>query len=128
LLVDAHLPRDLIRYVQEARQCFAFQQYNAVVALCRTVMESAARDIERRRGRTPRKVTPISRGDLKRRVLEAAPRHLSGELRDLYEITSELIHGCKVVGRNEAHDVLARTLRAVGMFYTNKRGIRPTRR
>jgi hypothetical protein len=128
LLVDVHLPADLVRYVSEARQCFAFQQYNAVVSLCRTIMESAARDANRRRGRAPTKVTEISRGEAKRRVLEAAPRHINQEVRDLYEDTSELIHARKTASRTEARDILSRTLRAVSTFYSALRGSRPTRR
>lgn len=128
LLVDVHVPQDLARYVGEARSCFAFQQYNAVVSLCRTIMESAARDAERRRGRTSETVTPIARGEARRRVLEAAPRHLSQEVGDLYNYTSELIHARKTASRSEARDVLSRTLRAVSKFYGPRRGSRPTRR
>ena len=126
LLVDVHVPQDLARYVGEARSCFAFQQYNAVVSLCRTIMESAARDAERRRGRSSEKVTPIARGEAKRRVLEAAPRHLAQEVRNLYEYTSELIHARKTASRPEARDILERTLRAVSKFYGPRRGSRPT--
>jgi hypothetical protein len=128
LLVGVHLPEDLVRYVKEARRCLAFRQCNAVVSLCRTIMESAARDANRRRGRARNKVEDISSGGARRRVIEAAPRHLNGEVLNLYHYTSELIHARKTASREEARDILARTLRAVSAFYDGPPRSRPTRR
>src|SRR5690606_1002874 len=44
------LPRELGGFIHEMRQCFVFQQYRAVYALCRTAVEVSVRDVYLRRG------------------------------------------------------------------------------
>jgi len=39
------LPNNLSIFLGEARQCFAFQQYNAVCALCRAMLDISIKDI-----------------------------------------------------------------------------------
>lgn len=45
LITNVDIPINLKRYVDEARKCYAFQQYNAVNALSRIILEYAMRDI-----------------------------------------------------------------------------------
>lgn len=111
LVADVRLPSDLVGLVSEARQCFAFQQYTAVVALCRTILEGATRDAERGRAHEGSGRMCLDR------VLRATPSHLKGEVKKLYGIASDHIHGKEPATRTHARDILARTLHAVTAFY-----------
>ncbi len=50
LIFQATIPTVLRQYINEVRNCFAFQQYNATISLCRTILEAAAKDICEKRG------------------------------------------------------------------------------
>ena len=50
LVTNINVPKILHDYLDEARKCYAFQQYNAVNALSRTILEIAMRDICIRKG------------------------------------------------------------------------------
>jgi len=45
LILRIRFPRNLEIYVSEARYCFAYEQYNAVYSLCRTILEITIKHI-----------------------------------------------------------------------------------
>lgn len=49
IILGVSVPKILVDFVSEARSCFAFQQYNALYSLCRTIIEVAVRDICKRK-------------------------------------------------------------------------------
>ena len=55
------VPKNLSRFVDEARHCYTFQQYNAVFSLCRTILEVCIKDIA-----TTCKILPKDKGNIKR--------------------------------------------------------------
>ena len=50
LILRTKIPEGLRQYILEARDCFALQQYNAVVSMCRTILEAAAKDLCEKKG------------------------------------------------------------------------------
>lgn len=54
------IPKNLQSFTSEARLCYAFQQYNAVCALCRTMLEIAVRDLALGYGVIPRDTRKVS--------------------------------------------------------------------
>ncbi len=95
LIVGISVPEALRCYVEEARRCYAFQQYNGVYSLCRTILEAAVRHTCQRNGRLRKLQGNIIDFDA------YAPRELirracHGSLKDvinrLYNTTSAVIH------------------------------------
>ena len=50
LILKTKISNELRQYVQEVRNCFALEQYNAVISLCRTILEAAAKNICEKKG------------------------------------------------------------------------------
>lgn len=136
------LPENLGSFLQEVRQCFAFQQYLAVCALCRTVLEISVRDLyniegfndsesdvsqiaksyfeDKKRGRHYKTVEDydIPLSDL-RNVLCKLPDYkpFYWRIRNLYEELSRVIHGSKTIYGNEAEEKLKMTLQLIHDLY-----------
>lgn len=124
LILGVTVPKILGDFVSEARSCFAFQQYNALYSLCRTIIEVAIRDICTRKGFIEEKednviifekyqkdnisqlINKISAGSLKRTIKEI-----------YYNKTSFLIHGHKTTKRTEAKTLFRDTMTAVHKLY-----------
>ena len=53
LILRCDVPQSVKRLVGEARHCYAFQQYQATYAMCRTMLEASIRDISVRLGLLP---------------------------------------------------------------------------
>jgi hypothetical protein len=121
------IPAHLSVFVNEARHCYTFQQYNAVFSLCRTVLEICIKDLAVVNG-----------------ILSADShnvRQMSSRVPDLYDLINQLcdkfgergnvrkqlhkvrtktnyiIHGNRVVKRDEAKEVLRETLSAIHQLF-----------
>ena len=121
LVVGISIPEDLHRLVDEARKCLAFQQYNAVYSLCRTIIETTMYDVCIKMGKIskpkqdsrefyfeypPRKIRDWSaRGDLRNKII------------GLYHDISSLIHGFKTISKDEAIESLQDTIEIVQKLY-----------
>jgi hypothetical protein len=121
LIFQATIPAGLRQYINEVRNCFAFQQYNAAISLCRTILEAAAKDICQKKGflkpngdNVP-KVNPdifsqcikaISRDELKRRAVKL-----------YYRDACPIIHGDRTVTSDEALCILRNTTEVVQQLY-----------
>lgn len=121
------IPDNLSRFVDEARNCYTFQQYNAVFSLCRTIIEICIKDLAVINEILPRDSCNI--------------RQLSSRTPELYELINQLcdrvsvfdkirkplhkvrtgtnyiIHGNRIVKREEAKNILKQTLMVVHELY-----------
>lgn len=121
LILQTAIPKALAMYVREARDCFAFQQYNAVVSMCRTILEAAAKDLCEKQdlfvphGENLISINPkifnqmisaVCRGDLKRRAVVI-----------YYSDACPVVHGDRSINADEALRVLKKTLNVVQELY-----------
>ena len=100
------------RLVGEVKQCYAFQQYNAVFAMCRALLEESAREIGEQRGlgRIRGKYGP----DLFKKVSNGPLRKKLG---DLYGRLSKVSHALREATAEDARKVFQKTLSAVEELY-----------
>lgn len=121
LIVGFRVPEVLQAYVREVRESYALQQYNAVVALSRTILEAAIRHTCERRGliqKSGQSVLDLEAyrpAELIRKVSSGAQRQ---RIQDLYARTSTLIHGQTLATADEALSTLKETLRVVHELYS----------
>ena len=122
LILKTTIPRELTTYVREARNCFAFQQHNAVVSMCRTILEAAAKDLCEKQGFfvahgeniisiNPKVfnqlISAVCNGALKRRAVKI-----------YYSDGCPVVHGDRSINANEALRVLRETLDVVQELYS----------
>lgn len=119
LIVSITIPEILKTYVSEARSCYAFQQYNAVYGLCRTILESAIRHTCERKGFIKKggNVVDIDSYKPSELINKVAKGHLRDRLKDIYSKTSILLHGRKTIKSEDAKKMFRDTLKAVQDFY-----------
>jgi len=119
LIVSITIPEVLKVYVSEARSCFAFQQYNAVYGLCRTILESAIRHTCERKGFIKKSGNVVDIEDYKPAELinKVARGNLRDRLKDIYRKTSALLHGRKTITSEDAKEMFRGTLKAVQDLY-----------
>ena len=120
MVLGVSVPEHLQAFVHQARQCFAFQQYLAVYALCRTILEIAVRDVGQRKGKLPRDKGKVKQDVLRRfgdMKSKAVPKELKDEVGEIYDKASGLIHGNKTVGKADAADLFRRTLITIQALY-----------
>ncbi|MFC1798356.1 hypothetical protein ACFLZL_00930 [Thermodesulfobacteriota bacterium] len=121
LILGMESPYELKCFVDEARKCLAFQQYNAVYSMCRTIVETSMYDVCIKMGKIdkpkkdsrefyfeypPKRVRNLSaKGKLKERIIH------------LYHNTSSMIHGFKTIDKDEAIDALKEAIEIVQNLY-----------
>jgi hypothetical protein len=122
LILRTKLPASLRQYVLEARNCFALEQNNAVISMCRTILEAAAKDLCEKKGffephgEKVIEINPkvfnqligaISSGKLKRRAV-----------RIYYRDACPIVHGDRSVNGGQALRVLRETTDVVQELYS----------
>jgi hypothetical protein len=120
LISPVPVPETLRQFVEEARQCYAFDQPNAVYSLSRTKLETAVNDICVRIGRMPKHVLqeddfrewPFSR---RLGLLLSGP--CLTRAYDHYKLLCRLVHGGTTVTPGDALTALAETLGYVSQLY-----------
>ncbi|MBE9547337.1 MAG: hypothetical protein IMF10_07575 [Proteobacteria bacterium] len=120
LIVGFSIPDTLKSYVSEARTCYAFQQYNAVYGLCRTILEIAIRHRCERKGIIKHQKGKIVDFDVYRpgELINKATRGpLRDKVKEIYSDTSALLHGRKTVNSDDAKKMFKDTLRVVQDLY-----------
>jgi hypothetical protein len=120
LILGTSVPDNLDRFVDEARQCYAFQRYNAVYSLCRTILEVSIQNIcERKKiiNRNRENVYFFDRYKVSTLIDKVSRGSLKDRIRDIYGQTSFLVHGNKVVNAEEAENMLLDTIKTVEMLY-----------
>jgi len=127
ILAVGQLPKHLKSFVNEARECYAFQQYAAVYSLCRTILEICIKDLC-----IKYQIIPSDYGNV---------RQQSGRIPELYELIHKLcdkvpqldnyrkglqsvrwngnyiVHGNKTVKAAEAEQILRDTLSIIHDIY-----------
>jgi len=120
LIVRFSIPDTLKAYVSEARTCYAFQQYNAVYGLCRTILEIAIRHRCQRKGIIRHQKENVVDFD-EYRPAELINKSTRGALRErvkeIYSDTSALLHGRKTVSSDDAKRMFKDTLKVVQDLY-----------
>ncbi|GBE14633.1 hypothetical protein BMS3Abin14_00679 [bacterium BMS3Abin14] len=121
------IPENLSKFVNEARDCYAFQQFNAVFSLCRTILEISIKDVA-----TTRKILPADNRDISYLTSRSPELYdlinqlcdrytifktLRGQLHEIRRKTNSLIHGSRSVKKQEASEMLKKTLLAVHRLY-----------
>ncbi len=120
LIVSITIPETLRTYVSEARSCYAFQQYNAVYGLCRTILETAIRHTCERKGfikKSDRNIVDIESYKPAELINKAAKGELRRRLKDIYSNTSTMLHGRKTIKSEDAKTMFRNTLKAVQDLY-----------
>lgn len=113
----------LKQYISEARNCFALEQHNAAISMCRTILEAAAKDICEKLGlfeSYPENVieinpkvfnhliSAISKGKLKKLAV-----------RIYYCDACPVVHGDRSVTAAEAFRVLRETMEVTQELYSS---------
>jgi len=121
LILRTKIPEGLRQYILEARDCFALQQHNAVVSMCRTILEAAAKDLCEKKGffephgKNVIEINPkvfnqlikeVSGGKLKKRALKIYFRE-----------ACPVVHGDHSISGDEALRVLRETMKVVQELY-----------
>jgi len=125
LVTNTTLPKIFQSYLEQARKCYAFQQYDAVNALARIILEIALRDICVQCGYI------IELQDHKEFYNKYPPKNLinfvaEGKLKDeikelYYERLSPKIHGLEYLLDKNVQIELKNTLRLVEKLYDKHR-------
>lgn len=120
LILKSDASEAVSRIVHQIKDCYAFQQYDAAYALCRTLVEASIRDICTRRNLFP-DVGPNTIlleeyrwSDLRRKV---ATGPAEDRLKGLYRDLSTVLHGRKSVSHEEARSAFLETLEVVEALY-----------
>ena len=108
-LIPPHdVPEKVEGLVRQARNCYALQQYDAVIAICRTLVEASLRD-----------VFQIGGDDIKPHELiqKVSDGPLKCELRILYKRQCRVVHAQCSAGSGDACDVYWITLQGIERLY-----------
>ncbi len=122
LVVGISVPDTLRCFVSEARRCYAFQQYNAVYSLCRTILEASVKDVCSRKFLNETKTDKVNleTDSINSLINKVAEGELRNAIKSLYYgKTSPLVHGNKTINSTEAGDVFKETLKAVQELYSS---------
>ena len=121
LVLRVSVPETLTRLVDEAKKCYAFEQYNATYGLCRILLEASVRDICFKKQLLPEGADNIVYIE-KYKWSELRDKVSFGELRErlktLYGELSSLIHARKTINREEARQVFAETVQLIQDLYS----------
>lgn len=124
--LGVRVPSSLSRLLSEARSCFALGQELAVVALCRSAVEAAMKDIARRKGLFKRFANEIPGGNDEQvpvsKLIEWTSRStLRGDIREYYHRTSLIIHVKHELRRGEAKEIFRDGLSVINRLYESHR-------
>ena len=121
LILGVNIPDILKQFVKEVKYCYAFEQYLAVYALCRTILETSIRDMCIRKGIIKRNKDNIIDYSKYRIYEDMIYKVSSGKLKekiiDIYKDTSFLIHGHKIIDSTKAREMFKMTIKTVESLY-----------
>ncbi len=122
ILAAGKIPEYLAHFLDEARKCYAFQQYSAVYSLCRTMLEITVRHVcvkHKLIEDKSQKVKPLEyfEPNLAIMIREICNipiyKPLKERLDGIRRKSNFLIHGNKTVSEIEAKEMLRETLRVI---------------
>ncbi len=120
LIVGVSIPEILRNFITEARQSYAFQKFNAVYSLCRTILETAMRDVGIRIGKIqrPKDDREFYKEYPPRKLINTVSYgRLRGKIHRLYGELSSLIHGYETVNEEKSKIALRKTLIIIQELY-----------
>lgn len=122
LTTPVPLPESLRTFVQEARQCYALRQPNAVYSLSRTILEAAVNDICVATGRMPARIVEEDlffeeRWFFRTRLQKVCASIKIQRIEDHYKILCGVVHGTATVSREQALAALTETVAHVHYLY-----------
>lgn len=122
LIVPSAVPRNLSRFLEEVRQCYALGLDVAVQSLCRTVLEVVVNDIAIRIGKLqPTQLKPgVKLPDMRTRLRWIAGEN-SERIYEHYKILCEVVHGRASKINCSARVSLAKTLALVATLYESNK-------
>lgn len=124
LTLGVSFPKKLEVYVQEARSCYAFQEYNAVYALSRTILETCIREIYLKLHPNKRSKDNVIHMDLwkvNEMIREISKGALKDRLVNIYTKLSNIVHGYKTVSKKEAKETFRDSLKLIHDLYSYHR-------
>ena len=135
-------PENFGRIISTIRECFAFQQYLAVAALCRTALEVVLRDLYQKLGFTTKKtpehaIAKTYFDEIKRLTGKAYPNQFDPSPRDLrylicrlpefeefkedldtlYGDLSRIVHGSSTVNKIKSEEYMKETFWIIHEMY-----------
>ena len=128
IIADSHLPPKIGHYFIEIRESFLFGQMYAVVGLCRVILELAFRDWFNKLGlggkfQSPN-VSPLENRNIHEIIRLVCKglrlKDFQKEVINLYDVSSNILHGRDAVIRIEPSEVLGfvkRTFKAIETLY-----------
>jgi hypothetical protein len=120
LIVGVSVPTALHSYLEEARQCYAFQQYNGMNALCRTVVEIGLKHYAERKKllhRAAYKIGDLDAYEPGKLIGIVNTPGLREQARNLYCKMSTTLHGTKQINGEEAKSTFKEMLSVVQDLY-----------
>jgi len=120
LVVRASVGENVARLVQQVKDCYAFQQYEAAYSLCRTVIEASIRDICVRCQLFPNlgeNVILFEKFNWRQLRERVSSGSVQGQLKLIYSELSTVLHGRKSVSKDEARQAFENTLQVVEKIY-----------
>jgi len=124
LILGVSFPDNLRVIIQEARSSYAFENFHAVHALCRTIIETCIREMYLKRNPTNRSRAGVRNIDLyrvKQMIHETSVGTLRNQIDNLYDKLSNVIHGHKTINKKEARESFRDTLKLVHELYAANR-------
>jgi hypothetical protein len=121
------VPENLSKFVNEARHCYTFQQFNAVFSLCRTILEVCIKDVA-----TICKILPADMHNIRQTASHTPDLYdlinqlsdqftifapIRGQLHKVRRETNYIIHGNRLVKKEKAKDILKETLLVIHRLY-----------
>ncbi len=121
LILGISVPKYLDEFVDEARKCYAFEQYNAVYSLSRTILEICIRDICEKKGfirKNKDNIVHFEKYNINELIRQVSRKALKDKIWDIYHIKlSSLIHGRKTVTSTDAKEIFVETLKTIEELY-----------
>jgi hypothetical protein len=123
VILTTTIPPTLRLFIDEARNCFAFEQHNAVISLCRTILEAATKDLCERKGffeKAGEKIVEINPKVFNQLIKAVASGSLKRRAVKLYfRDACPVVHGDRLVDGAEALRVLRETTGVVQELYSS---------
>ena len=122
LILTKKIPDLLRQYLIEARECFALQQHNAAVSMCRTILEAAAKNLCEEQGffepygKNVIEINPRVFNQLIKKVSTAKLKKRAFKI--YYRDACPIIHGDRSINADEALRVLRETIDVVQELYS----------
>lgn len=122
VILTTTIPPTLRLFIDEARNCFALEQHNAVISLCRTILEAAAKDLCERKGlfeKASDKIVEINPKVFNQLINAVATGSLKRRAVKIYfRDACPVVHGDRLVDGAEALRVLRETTGVVQELYS----------